>query len=132
MKRKNKLSHLHSADHPQEIQWGSLIAILTFVVVLSIEVFVHKYLDRNDAVEKKRYEELEFRDNHHVEEFHSHSHASHLGSPTSSVILTQLALSIHAFIECLALGSQSTKKATFTLLVGIGCHKWAEGLTLGF
>ena len=46
--------------------------------------------------------------------------------------MTQLALSIHAFIECLALGSQSTKKATLTLLIGIGCHKWAEGLTLGF
>ena len=43
-----------------------------------------------------------------------------------------MALSIHAFIECLALGSQTTRKATLTLLVGIGCHKWAEGLTLGF
>ena len=58
----------------------------------------------------------------HTHELHTHHHIS---SAASSVILTQLALSIHAFIECMALGSQSTSKATLTLLIGIGCHKWA-------
>ena len=107
--------------------------MLTFVFVLAIEVYVHKYLENKDSVEKKRDEELEYQQaHHHSDEFHSHNHNAKIGSPSSSVILTQLALSIHAFIECLALGSQSTKKATMTLLVGIGCHKWAEGLTLGF
>ena len=77
----------------------------------------------------KKYDEVIFQNAdwvHHHEHHHEHHHSeAYLSSGSSSVLLTQLALSIHAFIECLALGSQQTDKATLTLLVGIGCHKWA-------
>lgn len=51
---------------------------------------------------------------------------------TRKVILTQVALSIHSFFECMSLGVQSDFNTGLTLLVGILIHKWAEGLTLGY
>ena len=105
----------------QQFPWGSLIMILTFVGVLTIESLVHRYLEEKDAIHKKNSKE----ESEQVDR-------PRKGNNTSAVILTQLALSLHAFIECMALGSQTTTKATMTLLIGIGCHKWAEGLTLGF
>lgn len=43
-----------------------------------------------------------------------------------------MALGIHSFFECMALGVQSDFNTGLTLLIGILIHKWAEGLTLGY
>jgi zinc transporter ZupT len=51
---------------------------------------------------------------------------------STKVLLTQAALSIHSFFECMSLGIQTDTNTTLTLLLGIAIHKWAEGLTLGY
>jgi hypothetical protein len=48
----DKLHHLRQTNSTNEasstLSYGNLIAILTFVAVLSIESFVHKYLDEKE------------------------------------------------------------------------------------
>lgn len=46
--------------------------------------------------------------------------------------LTQMALSIHSFFECMSIGIEKTENVTITLAGAIIFHKWAEALTLGF
>lgn len=50
--REDKFRHLRqpiaASGTSSTLSWGNLIAILTFVAVLSIESFVHKYLDEKE------------------------------------------------------------------------------------
>ena len=41
--KKQKVLHTH--EHHHQIPWGSLIAIITFIGVLTIESLVHRYLN---------------------------------------------------------------------------------------
>lgn len=44
------------------MQWGSLIAMLTFVGVLAIEAFVTKYISQKQPVNTKKNDDLSRKD----------------------------------------------------------------------
>lgn len=65
---------------------------------------------------------------------HEHDHPKPIASQQSSELTPYLllaALSFHGLFEGIALGLQKNAKSSFSLLVAILAHKWAEALTLG-
>ena len=46
--------------------------------------------------------------------------------------LTQIALSIHCFFECMSIGIERDEAVALVFGSAIMLHKWAEGFTLGF
>lgn len=108
--------------------YGSAIAIAAFILILAIESYFHD--ESVDEFGEK--EEDSPRKNNHIKLSRKKSKSKPRFVTTTKVILTQVALSIHSFFECMSLGVQSDFSTAFTLFVGIAIHKWAEGLTLGY
>lgn len=118
----------HKPPSKPHFPYGSAIAIATFILILAIESYFN-----DESVDEFGAKEEEFspRKNNHIK----HAKKPKEQPPfrtTTKLILTQVALSLHSFFECMSLGVQSDFNTCFTLLVGIVIHKWAEGLTLGY
>lgn len=47
-------------------------------------------------------------------------------------LLTQMALSVHCFFECMSIGIEKNESVAVTFGFAIIFHKWAQGFTLGF
>ncbi|GKT35093.1 Zinc/iron permease like protein [Aduncisulcus paluster] len=115
----------------------NLIVVLTFFLILAIEhVFVpqekleqcHVHSIESAALLGDK-EEGEDHDHHHGGHEHHHEHHHSHGEPENTfitVLVTLIALSVHAFLTGISLGLQSDMSDAAFMLIAIVAHKWCE------
>ncbi len=141
--------------------WGPLFAGLSFLVLLAIDrLFMHEHshshhhgseasthhsaghstMEHRHGVEEECTERVHFADEEdddcascHSENVMGGCHMDGLDSHSSKsqAIIFVVALSMHSFLEGLAMATKSTQYALSMYLISLFAHKWLEAFALG-
>jgi len=92
---------------------------------------ISKYLKQVDAEKEKEHEHSDEEEGDEKEHNHDGEKKNDAFENNLTPYLLLLALSFHGLFEGIALGLQKNAKSSFSLLLAILAHKWAEAITLG-